>query len=243
MPPSSDLGLEPAGRSYRPYMDPVYDESLGGAAAPATGELVPLWKRVLDIALIICALPVVFPISLGLAILIRCVSAGPILFRQERVGLKGRTFMCFKFRTMYVDADKGVHEGHLEKLMNSGKPMVKMDTHGDPRVIPCGAIVRSSGLDEIPQLLNVLRGEMSIVGPRPCLPFEAKKYLPWQRERFDTLPGLTGLWQVSGKNRTTFDEMISLDIAYARKKNPWLDFKIMIKTPIALLKQMLETKR
>ena len=216
-------------------------------STPARGgcarrDVVPLWKRILDIIVIICSLPVVFPVSVGIALLIRCVSKGPVLFRQERVGLNGRPFMCFKFRTMRVDADTSVHEGHLEKLISSGQPMVKMDSH-DPRIIPFGSLLRASGLDEIPQLLNVVRGEMSWVGPRPCLPFEAKKYLPWHRERFDALPGLTGLWQVNGKNKTTFDEMICMDIAYARGCNPWLDLKIMIKTVPALLAQMRDSRR
>ncbi len=212
-------------------------------AVPPAAILSPTWKRGLDIGLIVLSLPVVLPVSLAIALLIRVVSRGPILFRQERVGLQGRPFMCYKFRSMHTDADTKVHEGHLEKLMKSGKPMVKMDSHGDPRVIPCGAVLRAAGLDEIPQLLNVLRGEMSLVGPRPCLPFEAKQYQPWQHERFHTLPGLTGLWQVSGKNRTTFEEMIALDIAYARSKNPWLDLKIMLLTPAALWVQLREKLR
>ncbi len=102
--------------------------------------------------------------------------------------------------------------------MDSDAPMVKLDARGDSRIIPFGLLLRSAGLDELPQLINVLRGEMSMVGPRPCLPYECDKYLPWQCERFNTLPGLTGLWQVSGKNRTTFNEMMQLDIEYARKK-------------------------
>lgn len=204
---------------------------------------VPRWKRVLDIVLIVACSIFIIPISVVIALIIRVVSNGPILFRQERVGYQGKTFMCYKFRSMHVDADTAVHHGHLDQLMKSGKPMVKMDASGDPRLIPFGLVLRSSGLDEIPQLLNVLRGEMSLVGPRPCLPFEAARYLPWQRERFNTLPGLTGLWQVSGKNNTTFEEMIRLDIAYSRKLSPWTDLRIMLKTIPALIVQMIETRR
>jgi lipopolysaccharide/colanic/teichoic acid biosynthesis glycosyltransferase len=120
--------------------------------------------------------------------------------------------------------------------------MIKMDAHGDSRIIPFGLLLRSSGLDELPQLINVLLGEMSLAGPRPCLPYEYARYQPWQRERFNTVPGLTGLWQVSGKNRTTFAEMIRLDIEYANNKNLWLDLKIIIKTPAALLIQMWDTR-
>jgi len=118
-----------------------------------------------------------------------------------------------------------------------------MDSNGDPRIIPFGLLLRSSGLDELPQLINVLRGEMSLVGPRPCLSYEYEKYLPWQKERFTTVPGLTGLWQVSGKNRTTFVEMIQLDITYARSKTLWLDLKIILQTIPALIIQMLEARR
>ena len=123
-------------------------------------------------------------------------------------------------------------------LMDSDAPMVKMDATGDARIIPVGKLLRSSGLDELPQLINVLKGEMSLVGPRPCLPYEAEKYLPWQQERFDAVPGLTGLWQVSGKNRTTFIEMMHLDIEYVRNKTLWLDLKIIAKTIPALIVQM-----
>jgi exopolysaccharide production protein ExoY len=203
---------------------------------------IPGWKRVLDIAMIVVALPLLIPLMLAIAVLIRVVSSGPVLFRQERVGYLGGRFMCFKFRTMFVGADTAVHHGHLSRLMSSDVPMVKMDTQGDPRLIPLGLLLRSSGLDELPQIINVLLGEMSLVGPRPCLPYEYDKYLPWQRERFQTAPGLTGLWQVSGKNRTTFVEMIQLDIEYARNKTLWLDFKIMLKTIPALVVQMQETR-
>jgi lipopolysaccharide/colanic/teichoic acid biosynthesis glycosyltransferase len=201
------------------------------------------WKRTLDVLLILLALPLLIPLVLLAALLIRSVSDGPVLFRQERVGYRGRRFMCFKFRTMFVDADTGLHQGHLHHLMNSNTPMVKMDCKGDPRIIPFGMLLRASGLDELPQLINVLRGEMSLVGPRPCLPYEYEKYLSWQKERFGTVPGLTGLWQVSGKNKTTFVEMIQMDIRYANNKTLWWDLKIILMTVPALIVQMLETRR
>jgi lipopolysaccharide/colanic/teichoic acid biosynthesis glycosyltransferase len=168
------------------------------------------------------------------------VSAGPILFRQERVGHFGKVFLCYKFRTMFIGADTVSHQGHLHQLIQSDAPMTKMDARGDSRIIPFGRWLRASGLDELPQLINVLRGEMSLVGPRPCLPYEFEKYLPEQRERLDAAPGLTGLWQVSGKNKTTFSEMIRLDIRYARTQSFWLDCRIILKTFPAMLGQFFE---
>jgi lipopolysaccharide/colanic/teichoic acid biosynthesis glycosyltransferase len=201
------------------------------------------WKRTLDVVLVLLALPFLTPLVLLIVLVIRSVSEGPVLFRQERVGYRGRRFMCFKFRTMFIDADSALHQGHLHHLMNSNTPMIKMDSKGDPRIIPFGVLLRASGLDELPQLINVLRGEMSLVGPRPCLPYEYEKYLPWQKERFDSLPGLTGLWQVSGKNKTTFLEMIQLDIRYAKNKNLWWDLKIILMTVPAVIIQLLEARR
>jgi lipopolysaccharide/colanic/teichoic acid biosynthesis glycosyltransferase len=121
--------------------------------------------------------------------------------------------------------------------------MLKLDARGDRRIIPFGFILRSSGLDELPQFINVLVGDMSLVGPRPCLPYESEQYQPWQMERFNTLPGLTGLWQVSGKNKTTFNEMLELDVKYAREKTLWLDLAIILKTPIVIIGQVLESRQ
>ena len=182
------------------------------------------------------------PLALGIALLIRIVSKGPILFQQERVGWRGNFFLCLKFHTMKCGAETVSHQGHLKDLMKSDTPMQKMDSKGDKRIIPFGKMLRASGLDELPQLINVLRGEMSVVGPRPCLPYEAELYQQWQLERFNAAPGLTGLWQVSGKNRTTFTQMIQLDIQYTKTKSLWLDIKIIIKTVPAILMQIWETK-
>ncbi len=211
------------------------------------GEIIglPLWKRLLDIGLIVLVLPLLIPLVLLIALIIRMVSKGPVLFQQERVGYLGRKFMCLKFRTMFVGSDVGIHKEHLSSLLNPDAPipMVKMDAKGDSRIIPFGLLLRTTGLDELPQLINILRGEMSLVGPRPCLQYESDKYLPWQKERFNAVPGLTGLWQVSGKNRTTFVKMIQLDIEYARNKSLWLDFKIILKTIPALVIQIWDTRR
>lgn len=202
----------------------------------------PCWKRTLDVTVILLMLPLVAPVAIAIGVLIALVSPGPILFRQERIGLMRRRFMCLKFRTMRVDAETSSHQGHLKQLMSSNTPMLKLDARGDTRIIPFGIILRSTGLDELPQFINVLVGDMSLVGPRPCLPYESEQYQPWQFERFDTLPGLTGLWQVSGKNKTTFNQMMELDIRYAREKTLWLDLVIIVKTPFVMIGQVLELK-
>jgi lipopolysaccharide/colanic/teichoic acid biosynthesis glycosyltransferase len=204
---------------------------------------LPGWKRALDLAAILMALPIVLPLAVVIGVIIRLVSTGPILFKQERVGYRGSRFLCLKFRTMLCGAETVTHQGHLQQLMDSNVPMTKMDSKGDSRIIPFGQLLRASGLDELPQLVNVFKGEMSLVGPRPCLPFEAAKYLPWQLERFNAAPGLTGLWQVSGKNRTTFTKMIQLDIEYSRSKTLLLDVKIIFKTIPALLVQMRDARQ
>jgi lipopolysaccharide/colanic/teichoic acid biosynthesis glycosyltransferase len=208
------------------------------AAADLPIPRVPLWKRVLDTSCILIALPALLPLALIVTALIKVTSKGPILFKQERVGFLGRRFTVFKFRTMVVGADSMAHEMHVASLIETNQPMVKLDAHGDRRLIAVGRVLRASGLDELPQLINVLRGDMSIVGPRPCLPSEYSKYLPWQRERLRTLPGLTGLWQVSGKNRLTFREMMDCDIQYARTQSLRLDLKIMLKTIPALIAEL-----
>lgn len=202
------------------------------AAGATTADLrAPLWKRVLDLSFLLIALPVVLPMMLLIAVLIKVVSSeGPVFFKQERVGLLGQKFILFKFRTMFHKADRVINEKRITVLMQANAPMTKLDALGDARLIPYARILRAAGLDELPQLINVVRGEMSLVGPRPCLPSEYDKYLPWQMERFLTLPGLTGLWQISGKNRTTFNEMIDYDIRYVRTQSLWLDLKIICKT-------------
>lgn len=199
-------------------------------ACTADHAYVPLWKRVLDISCSLIAIPSLLPLMLLIAIYIKISSKGPVLFKQERIGLFGKPFIVLKFRTMLPGMDTGVHEAHVARLIETNAPMTKLDAHGDARLIPLARLLRAAGLDELPQLFNVLRGEMSFVGPRPCLPSEYSRYLPHERERFNTLPGLTGLWQVSGKNRTSFNEMIELDIHYVRTRSPGLDLKILLKT-------------
>jgi exopolysaccharide production protein ExoY len=151
--------------------------------------------------------------------------------------------MMFKFRTMKVNVDTICHEHHLERLIQANCPMTKLDVSGDPRIIRGGRILRATGLDELPQLFNVLRAEMSLVGPRPCTPHEFQRYQSWQHELVDAPPGLTGYWQVHGKNNTTFSEMVEMDIVYARNISIRQDLAIMLRTLPAITVQLLEDRK
>jgi lipopolysaccharide/colanic/teichoic acid biosynthesis glycosyltransferase len=208
----------------------------------AEPDPLPLWKRALDLICCLVVMPVLACCTLCLSLVMKVVSPGPVFFCQERVGLRGRRFKIYKFRTMKVGADSTNHLAHFKELVGSNAPMEKLDARGDSRLIPGAWLIRASGLDELPQFINVLRGEMSLVGPRPCLPAEYDSYAPWQRKRFAAMPGLTGLWQVSGKNRTTFDEMIQLDLRYAQTKSFGLDLWIMFTTAPAMITQMVDTR-
>jgi len=204
----------------KPFVSVLHEQ----AVLPEEHPEIPYWKRILDISCVVLAIPMLLPLVLLIAAIIKIVSSGPIFYRQKRVGLSGRPFTCWKFRTMRVGASTTVHKDHFKSLVESELPMTKMDALGDSRLIPMGASLRAMGLDELPQLINVIRGEMSIVGPRP------------------SLPGLTGLWQVSGKNKTTFNEMVRLDILYARNKSVWLDLKIMSRTVSTLISQVRDSR-
>lgn len=199
------------------------------------GRPIPLWKRFLDILGAVVGLVLFSPLFLIIAAFIKVVSPGPVFYRQERIGHLGRRFVFWKFRTMHVNNDATEHKQYLSSLIGGDAPMAKLDDGRDPRIIPFGRLLRNTCLDEMPQLYNVLLGNMSLVGPRPCLPYEAEEYLQWHARRFDIVPGMTGLWQVSGKNRLTFKEMIRLDIRYSRFMSPWLDAKILFFTGPAIL--------
>jgi len=205
-----------------------------------SGNGIPAWKRVLDFSVLLLTAPVWLPLGCLVALAVRISSRGPMFFRQERIGYRGRTFLCFKFRTMHIGSEQGSHQQHFSNLIRSSTPMTKLDAKNDSRLISGGNWIRASGLDELPQLLNVLRGDMSIVGPRPCIPYEFEMYDAAQRHRFDAPPGLTGLWQVSGKNRTTFAKMIELDIEYGRRMSVWLDLKILLRTAPAMARQVVD---
>jgi exopolysaccharide production protein ExoY len=224
----------------------VRDKSAKIAVESETAEgvatAIPAWKRPLDLACIFISLPCWLPIMILVALWIKISSPGAVFFWQERIGYRGRRFLFLKFRTMKVNAETQSHERHLEQLMQADCPMTKLDACGDPRIIRGGRILRATGLDELPQLFNVLRGEMSLVGPRPCTPHEFRNYQLWQQERVNALPGLTGYWQVRGKNKTTFTEMINMDIYYTKKMSLWLDLSIMLKTVPALIIQLIETR-
>jgi exopolysaccharide biosynthesis polyprenyl glycosylphosphotransferase len=200
-------------------------------------------KRAIDLVLGSSMLLLALPLFGVIALAIKVTSRGPVFFRQQRVGQHGRTFMFVKFRSMRVDGDERLHVQWFEKFMN-GKAEMHTTGNGtgsfkltnDPRVTRVGRILRRTSLDELPQLLNVLKGDMSLVGPRPPIPYEVEAYQPWHRMRvLQVKPGITGLWQVSGRSRVTFDEMVRLDIRYARTWSLWLDLKILLKTPRAVL--------
>ena len=204
---------------------------------------VPGWKAGLDITCILLLLPLWLPLMILLMLVTRIASPGPIFYRQKRIGLCGRHFFIWKFRTMRLSAETQTHERYFENLMRVDCPMTKLDACGDTRLAPLGRVLRASGLDELPQIFNVLHGEMSLVGPRPCTPNEFAHYEPWQRQRVNCLPGLTGYWQVNGKNKTTFREMIAMDLFYLKNMSNVLDLKIMLKTGTAIAGQLFESRQ
>lgn len=200
--------------------------------------VIPAWKRVADVAFVLLILPIVVFLASIVYCWIKAVSPGQVLFRQTRVGRDGKPFTIYKFRSMKLQAPTNVHEAHVEHLIKSNMPMTKLDVMGDSRLIKGGCLIRTSGLDELPQFINVLRGEMSLVGPRPCLLKEFDLYEPSQRRRFSVQPGLTGQWQVSRTEKTTFSEMVRMDEEYVNRLSPLMDLGIILKTPLALLMQM-----
>jgi len=202
----------------------------------------PRWKRALDLTLVVVTLPFWLPLMILLALALKCASRGPIFFRQERVGLGGRRFVCYKFRSMLVNAETRVHEDYLKRLIDTNCPMTKLDDSGDPRLIPMGRFFRSTGLDELPQILNVISGEMSLVGPRPCTPHEFGNAPELLATRVTVPPGVTGYWQVNGKNRTTFKQMVEMDNFYSIHLSIGLDLKILFWTIPSILGQIAQKR-
>ncbi|HEV2729422.1 MAG TPA: sugar transferase, partial [Terriglobales bacterium] len=205
-------------------------------------------KRIIDLVGSLLLLVLLSPVLAMIAAAVKLTSRGPVLFRQRRVGEHGKPFTLLKFRTMHVNNDASEHKAYVRQLI-AGQA-VKQPTNGngqrkgsgifkltnDARVTPVGSVLRRTSLDELPQLANVLLGEMSLVGPRPPLPYEVEAYATWHRRRLlEAKPGITGLWQVHGRCRVGFDEMVRLDLRYARDCSPWLDLKILLRTPRAVI--------
>jgi lipopolysaccharide/colanic/teichoic acid biosynthesis glycosyltransferase len=198
-------------------------------------------KRALDVAGSLGLLAVLAPAFVAIAVAVKVTSRGPVFFRQQRIGEAGRPFTMLKFRTMQVNADPAIHQQYVTAFINNGAEAAVPGSGvfkivDDPRVTSIGHFLRRSSLDELPQFWNVLVGEMSLVGPRPPLPYEVAKYKRWHRRRvLEARPGVTGLWQVTGRSRTTFDEMVRLDLRYARNPSVLTDIKILLATPRAVV--------
>jgi lipopolysaccharide/colanic/teichoic acid biosynthesis glycosyltransferase len=216
------------------------DNAMDGANLTATALVVAPQRagrdvacRVLDVVATLAIAILLTPLMLAIALLIKVDSRGPVFFRQHRVGLHRRQFLVAKFRTMHHGADHDVHRDYMLALIESGTPAPKLT--GDSRVTRVGRFLRRTSLDELPQLWNVLRGEMSLVGPRPAIPYEVDQYPPHWFARFAVKPGVTGLWQVSGRSEVSLEQMIQLDVEYARRRSLWLNAWIMLRTVPAVL--------
>jgi lipopolysaccharide/colanic/teichoic acid biosynthesis glycosyltransferase len=227
--------------SQYPNNPALYPDLVGRDRARKVPSVV---KRMMDLVGSSLALVVLAPLFVTIAIAIKISSKGPVFFRQKRIGQFGTCFVFLKFRSMHVNNDASVHENYVRKLIageaerqvsnGNGEGVYKLTA--DPRVTSVGNFLRRTSLDELPQFLNVFKGEMSLVGPRPALPYEVGVYDLWHRRRLvEVKPGMTGLWQVTGRNRVKFDDMVRLDVTYARTWSPWLDMKILMRTPRAVL--------
>jgi lipopolysaccharide/colanic/teichoic acid biosynthesis glycosyltransferase len=240
--------------SFHVFPDQRHIEEGGG---PADGRLYPdlkakgrvqrlsgMVKRAIDIVGSASALLLLSPVLFVIAVAIKLTSHGPILFRQQRVGKYGSRFTFLKFRSMYFKNDAKIHQDFVRKLILANKDQKQGDDEkgvykikDDPRITPIGRLIRKTSLDELPQFFNVLVGEMSLVGPRPPIPYEVEAYDTWHRRRYlESKPGITGLWQVEGRSRIRFDDMVRLDLKYAKTCSPWLDLKILLRTPGAVLR-------
>jgi lipopolysaccharide/colanic/teichoic acid biosynthesis glycosyltransferase len=235
-PESADRGVTEPIADTRFYPD----LSHGGSKK----HLPRVVKRVIDIAGSVFLLLITSPVVAVIVLAIKLTSKGPAIFRQERFGQFGARFKCLKFRTMYTNNDPKVHQEFVQRFIagqsgsersDSGKPATYKITN-DSRVTPIGRFLRKTSLDELPQFWNVLSGDMSLVGPRPSMPYEFEVYDIWHRRRvLELKPGVTGLWQVSGRSRTCFDDMVRLDLRYSQSWSLWLDLRILIATPRAVI--------
>lgn len=198
-------------------------------------------RRLLDVVLASVALLLTAPLMALVAVLVRATSPGPVLFRQTRLGHRQRPFQMLKFRSMYAHCDDGVHREYVTRMLSGEDPRPAGRTavfklEHDPRITPTGGFLRRTSLDELPQLLNVLRGDMSLVGPRPAMPWEVRLYQPHHRQRFEVKPGITGLWQVRGRSRLSWPQALELDVEYVRRRSIALDLWILVLTLPAVLR-------
>lgn len=207
-------------------------------------KLAAALKRIMDVTGSIAGLVLLAPLLATIALVIKASSKGPVFFRQRRIGQYGTSFVFLKFRSMYENNDSNPHKEYVRRLIagtaerhNSGRPGKEVyKLTRDSRITRVGAFLRRTSMDELPQLINVLKGEMSLVGPRPPVPYEVEAYDIWHRRRLvEAKPGITGLWQVSGRSRVKFDDMVRLDLRYARNWSPWMDVKILMRTPAVVL--------
>jgi lipopolysaccharide/colanic/teichoic acid biosynthesis glycosyltransferase len=213
-------------------------------SAPRPRRTALALKRAMDLAGAAFGLTALLPVMLIVAAAIALDSQGPVVYRQVRLGRRGRPFVFYKFRSMYRDADERIHRNYVRDIIQSGnktgasrvgsKPWSKLES--DSRITPVGRFIRKTCLDELPQLVNVLKGDLSLVGPRPPLPYEASAYDSWHLRRLlDVKPGVTGLWQVEGRNHATFDDMVRMDLRYVRNWSLLLDFQILIRTALIVV--------
>ena len=213
-----------------------------------TNRIGRVTKRIIDLVGSSSLMIVLLPVFLIITAVVKLTSRGPVLFRQKRIGEHGTPFTFLKFRSMYVDNDSSQHKEYVRQLITGRAERHPVNGNGngngtgifklinDPRITPVGRFLRRSSLDELPQLINVLRGDMSLVGPRPAVPYEVEAYATWHRRRvLEAKPGITGLWQVYGRCRIGFEDMVRLDLRYARECSPWLDLKILLQTPKAVI--------
>jgi exopolysaccharide biosynthesis polyprenyl glycosylphosphotransferase len=231
--------------SIRVVQPETFDDSGAKPAQHAALPNIPYAsiKRTFDVSVSLFLLILLSPLFVLIALLVKYRSPGPVFFHQVRIGENMKPFTMLKFRTMHMNADHAVHRDYVTWYINSSSREAKaaggagvFKLTNDPRITPVGRFLRKTSLDELPQLWNVFRGEMSLVGPRPPIPYETEQYQPWHYRRVvEAKPGITGLWQVTGRSRTTFDDMVRLDLRYARACSFWTDLKILLATPRAVI--------
>jgi lipopolysaccharide/colanic/teichoic acid biosynthesis glycosyltransferase len=221
----------------------AHDLSAERAMVRADNPMGAFARRLLDLFAASALILLFLPVMIAIAVAVRLDSRGPAMFRQRRVGFREREFTVYKFRSMRLDADEERHRQYISAMIGTAEAEAVEDTGGetlyklavDDRITPVGRKIRSWSVDELPQLFNVVLGDMSLVGPRPAIPYEVESYPAWYSKRFAVKPGLTGLWQVSGRNQRTYEEMVSLDIDYAENRSLLGDIAILAKTPRAVL--------